>query len=113
MDTITINDPFVAAIRREALRLARAGCDLLDEQGPIDWRERVNRETLDMRDPGLCTLGQVYGSYWRGLAALFGEKTYWREGDRLSTAHGFNSHWATPGEPGFDDLTEAWKQVLS
>jgi hypothetical protein len=46
-----------------------AGAALLDDLVP-DWYNTVDLETLNMYDPQLCVLGQVFGHYNDGNEAL-------------------------------------------
>jgi len=39
------------------------GIQALDEDGPVNWRERVVMTTLNMASSDDCVLGQVYGHY--------------------------------------------------
>lgn len=81
-----------------AERVAK-GVERLDKRGPLYWRRRVDPDTLDLRSPFCCVLGQVYGSYTEGLDALeLGS----------SVDYGFNSY-------GYDwsELTNEWKRVLT
>jgi hypothetical protein len=56
---------------------------LLDEQVP-DWRERIDVQRLNVRNPK-CVLGQLYGAYIDGHIALGLGPILWLEG----MYHGF------------------------
>jgi hypothetical protein len=57
----------------EASRRVANGMALLDERGPDGWRPRMNIVALDMGHPTRDVLGQLYGTFHRGMIALFGE----------------------------------------
>jgi len=76
------------------------GCRILDEARP-GWRVAINPDTLDIGDPFQCILGQLYGTFERGLEAL-----------------DLSSRWAAEAgfanDPGVNDdeaLTTAWLEV--
>lgn len=85
---------------------ARAGAAFLDEHRTDHWRAKINRDELDLNSECHCVLGQLYGNFYEGLAALglrFSD-TYreWRSRDL-----GFNGR--TVDMPA---LTEAWKELF-
>lgn len=43
----------------------------LNRRGPTNWRERIDVEILNMHSGTLCVLGQVFGSYGKGLDRLY------------------------------------------
>lgn len=45
------------------------GIQLLDKKVP-DWRQRIDKETLDLADGCNCVLGQLFGSYTKGTFEL-------------------------------------------
>lgn len=105
------HDPFWFG---EARRRARAGMALLDERGPASWPSRVHITALDLGHPSRDVLGQLYGTYNRGMAALFGDDwdTRPEEVDPVTgkpyVAFGFApvlqmTRWL---------LTDAWKKEL-
>lgn len=51
-----------------AARVAR-GVALLDEQHP-GWHDRIDLSSLDLSEPCLCVLGQLYEEYDFGAEAL-------------------------------------------
>ena len=68
------------------------------------WPIRINRDLLNLREPGMCVLGQLYGSYLSGLAAL---------GISMHVAQEFG-FFLEPGDNYlYPDLTEAWRERLS
>jgi hypothetical protein len=98
----------------EALRRVRNGMALLDERGPAGWRSQVNINALDMGHGLRDVLGQLYGTFHRGMCALFGED--W--GDRrpeidLLSGRTYNSFGFMPvfGISKFL-LTDAWRHEL-
>jgi hypothetical protein len=68
------------------------------------WPTRINLVVLDVREPGLCVLGQLYGSFLSGLAAL---------GISMHQAQEFG-FWLQPGDNYlYPDLGEVWRGRLS
>lgn len=51
-------------------RAVKRGVKLFDARGPDNWFLRVDPETLDLSNQHHCVVGQVYGRYGQGLAAL-------------------------------------------
>jgi hypothetical protein len=105
------HDPFWFS---EACRRAVVGMELLDQRGPAGWLGTINIPALDMGHPSRDVLGQLYGSYNRGMAALFGDDWDVRKPEAdLATglpyvAYGFApalgmTRWV---------LTDAWKKEL-
>jgi hypothetical protein len=86
------------------------GMRLLDENGPENWREKVNIEKLDMGEPELqggcgCILAQLYGDYVTGRQAL---------GIRRGggTPYGFDCSYDDEKGLVYGPLTEEWKEAL-
>jgi hypothetical protein len=78
------------------------GVVLLNERVP-NWKPKVNGELLDMDSPYRDILGQLFGSYHRGLGWL-------GLGSKDSVYYGFN-----PPEDSkqlYLDLTQLWKEQL-
>lgn len=101
--TITRDEPRDPAARMAAERVA-LGAALLSSRKP-DWRNRINLNTLDIKSAHCCPLGQLYGSYARGLEKLF-------DGDsNAARKHGFIANRGN-GQGAYDDesalLQEAW-----
>lgn len=101
------HDPFWFA---EACRRVQQGIALLDERGPEGWRQRINILALDMGHPFRDVLGQLYGSYHRGMCALFGED--WSALDpktgRSVTSFGFEPFLKASKFM----MTDAWRKEL-
>lgn len=55
--------------RYDIAEAAETGAALLDRRFP-DWAEQIDLDSLEMSVSETCILGQLYGSYWQGLAAL-------------------------------------------
>lgn len=57
-----------------SIELAARGAAFLDEKDP-GWRDRINRETLNLREPCHCVVGQSnmarYDAAWRRREAGF------------------------------------------
>jgi hypothetical protein len=83
------------------------GIALLDRE-TSGWEGRIDLETLDLQDCGLCVLGQVFGGFAEGALRLF------RGHEDMGYAgweHGFDG--VTVGDlkevPGmYADLTGEW-----
>lgn len=92
------------------MRCVRAGICLLDRIKP-EWRQLVDRDTLDMRDPLRCIAGQVFaneggsGSHLDGYSYLLTEvmKPGWDDCD-----HGFYIH---PEGSDYAGLKNAWIEL--
>jgi hypothetical protein len=98
----------------EACRRARNGMALLDERGPAGWRTDINIPALDMGHGLRDVLGQLYGSYNRGMSALFGEDWADRPDEKdEKTGRSYSAFGFAPflGMTRFV-LTDAWKKEL-
>jgi hypothetical protein len=82
-------------------RLERAAA-LLDQTAP-GWESRIDPLQLDMSNASFCILGQVYGSYYTGLAMLDGDA------ERAPGRYGF----MTWGGETFGVLTAKWRTFLA
>lgn len=78
------------------------GVALLDEHNP-DWREHVDSHSLNMSSSCGCVLGQVYGSYDAGLAAL-GMSEFGSEPSRFG--------FFTWGRQRWWHLEAAWRKAI-
>lgn len=78
------------------------GATLLDSKEP-GWAGTVNLDTLDIVDVFVCVLGQVFGSYIRGLDVLADVPDF----NNMSAAdHGFSLYdWEAFED--YDDRSEA------
>lgn len=52
------------------LMFVKAAEQLLDNHGPADWDAHIDTARLNIASHRHCVLGQLYGSYMKGLAAL-------------------------------------------
>lgn len=104
----------------------RRGAALLDERGPADWRDRLDRDALDLRWCHTCVVGQVYrdefdldeydgddedrgyDAYDHGVTALLSVDDYALIHIDQLIAHGFEE--LTGGD--YDALTTAWLDHL-
>jgi hypothetical protein len=98
----------------EACRRARKGIDLLDERGPAGWRERLHPLSLDMGSGIRDVLGQLYGSFHRGMCALFGDE--WADREPMTDPQ-TDLHISAFGFMPFLEvskfmLTDAWRKEL-
>lgn len=92
-----------------------AGALWLDEHGPVDWRDDIDVDTLDVSDPWLCPLGQLFGSYSQAVNV-----TELASADLES--FGFAAGYGTSGDcsadsrptwVGYPELTDAWRELLT
>ena len=84
---------------------ARRGAELLDNKGPVNWWQDVDKNSLGMGTN--CTIRQLFGSYQTGLKQL-GLSTY--DGPK----YGFNIGpivWLF-GLILYPVLTAAWKDEI-
>lgn len=89
----------------DVLRRVRRGIAALQEEhGGDEWVEKIDLATLDLRQPGRCVLGQVYGSFGSGLGVLFGPLPNLIP---LAEDHGFLAN------KDYDPLQEAWERELT
>jgi hypothetical protein len=96
-------------------RRAAAGASLLDRHEP-GWHRRVDPDTLDAADVGRCVLGQLFGHFERGLAALTACRcdevvAYHRDPVAWTVAHGFDLD-VSESRADFLALTRTWRQEL-
>jgi hypothetical protein len=78
-----------------------AGAALLDRHEPRWWRQ-VDPDRLDLADPALDVLGQLYGQFEVGLAIL---------GEPDPVAGGFDLD-ASDADADYPALTAAWQQAI-
>lgn len=65
----------------------KQGTALLDAQRP-GWRDRIGVRDIEMDDARRCILGRLYGTYQKGLEALWPGKTEDEQID-MAESHGF------------------------
>jgi len=94
-----------------------AGWELLDNKVP-GWRDKINKDKLRMDDERNCLLGQLFGTFRKGLAALGLDI-----GKPCAHLYGFTAQqdvadfstgkrkerWLVT----FEDLDKGWKEILS
>jgi hypothetical protein len=78
-----------------------AGAGLLDRHEPRWWRQ-VDPARLDLADPAVDVLGQLYGQFEVGLAVL---------GEPDPVACGFDLD-ASDADADYPALTAAWQQAV-
>ena len=92
------------------IRRAMKGAEYLDKKlGTKSWRKKIDKDRLDLLLPCDCILGQLYLDYYEGTRNL-GITDYGRTAQRM----GFCFEW-DPGkgqDHRYQELTEAWKEVL-
>lgn len=81
------------------------GIELLDGINP-GWRNGVNLNLLDMGSCEFCILGQVYGGYTEGIAALL---LLWAADDFL---YGFDAAPVAGARPRYGGLLQEWLRQL-
>ncbi len=89
-----------------------AGIDVLNEKYGPNWVDHVDASKLFMESGQACVLGQVYGGYWDGVAALtetsrddgFGSARM-----KFGVEHGF---FQSGDMPSYSRLNTAWRKVL-
>jgi hypothetical protein len=77
-----------AAHRDDVATRAANGAVLLDFRHP-GWERRVDRGTLDIASFRDCVLGQLYGSFGNGVAALWPHLLYRNSFATHCPGHGF------------------------
>lgn len=75
------------------------GIKFLDSDGPANWRQEINLDSLRLESCEVCVLGQVFGSYDNGLENLDIQ-------DSSAYRYGFNTNGS------MTELTQAWKDAL-
>lgn len=87
----------------EVIENIPAGLARIDEHQPKGWEGRINLDMLDMREYGLCVLGQLYGSYGHGRDEL---------GIEFGDGESFGFDLNIGGPEGWALLTDAWREAL-
>jgi hypothetical protein len=92
----------------DALARVTRGAALLDEHRP-GWALRLDTSRLDIADAGVCTLGQEFGAYTRGLDWLHNVNAIPNSIDAPGD-YGFDAgQWDDADDgPEYDALTQAW-----
>jgi hypothetical protein len=81
---------------------------VLDEKRP-GWRQEINIDALDFNSVEVCTLGQLYGEFVRGLDALGHDL----DDDAWLVDHAMELSYEERHEDIlYDSLTNAWKAYL-
>ena len=75
------------------------GIQLLDEKVP-GWHERIDLRDFDMSSGARCVLGQIYGTYEKGLCEL----ELW-----VGISHGFSSNRFVA----MPTLTHLWTEEIN
>lgn len=93
---------------------ADKGARLLDSAQP-GWAHRIDLAELDLECTYSCVLGQLEGSYSRGMEAIEAPTSF---RSRWSQAHGFMvqddtaDEYEENGGAVYEDLTEAWREEI-
>jgi hypothetical protein len=96
----------------------RRGAALLDQRGPVGWRDRVDEVNLDISSVDNCVVAQAYRdvvnrsdlpTFDYGLGRL-GEPTNAHEATQWLTYHGFDVPVKVDDD--YDELTDAWRDYL-
>lgn len=88
------------------------GLAVLQEKYGDAWVEKIDCESLDLRDEAQCVLGQVCGNYFEGVKDLRDSGSY---SQAWAVDHGFNifeDHDRHDAEAEWDALDDAWHAVL-
>lgn len=80
------------------------GIAFLDEHCP-DWKNKIDLDTLDMKNCSYCVLGQVFGDWFKGKRCLEIE-------DQVSVDLGFDISYSYPYNYDWRRLTSAWIKAL-
>lgn len=72
-------------ISRDPAERVALGIEFLDREGPDGWINKLDLDRLDVASVDDCPLGQLYGSYYRGVDELFGPGQY-----DSASPYGFN-----------------------
>lgn len=95
------------------------GAELLDTHfGGPEWRERINTDSLLMRNIHNCILGQLFGNYWDALSTL-GVREYqtYLANERVPVAsdYGFQMPMDTDDwmDNGYQTLQAEWVTYLT
>lgn len=97
---------------------AERGAALLDTARPY-WYESISVGALDVADCRTCVLGQVYGDYASGRAALFPDPSNYMSTsaevsvDTTSDYYGFSMFDVSVFVSQWDTLTQAWRDIIS
>jgi hypothetical protein len=95
------------------LETVEAGALYLDDVAGHGWWDCIDLETLHMGETTNCVLGQLYGTYQRGLAEIYGPNVDddGNVDDDLSVEHGFTQA-EYPYCGSWAPLTDAWSLVV-
>lgn len=92
----------------ELEKAVKEGAALLDVER-AEWAVRIDTGTLDIAEPNDCALGQTYGRYSKGIAALGHASD--EDAFDWAVAHGFEADAATnyyDRAMEYRRLTELW-----
>ena len=90
-----------ATRRSDVQEKVKRGAEFLDEREP-GWIKRIDLKKLDMLSPATCILGQLQGSYAKGLV--------YYDLYQLLYLYGFDAAISALGE--FSDLTRMWRREI-
>lgn len=92
------------------------GIELLDAKGPMDWRDRIDADSLDVASVDHCPLTQVFGGYTSGCHALSIGFAPGGEASKHGFEHNFRLDDFADGSDITDDysaLTDEWYRRLT
>lgn len=90
----------------------KQGMALLDEKHGPEWVDRIDVDTLNLRDSCRCVLGQLNGGdYDRGLSAV-GINPHTKYDTAEDIANGFDLPCSDPFGVDYSPLTTAWKHAI-
>lgn len=100
--------------RQLARRRAKRGAKLLDEKGPLDWRQRLDPAALNVGSGSWCPVAQAYtpeapeNPYSYGLRQLGLETDY-----SLANVETYGFDWDHERGVSYELLNEAWLAILT
>lgn len=107
-----INDQakWESASMNELLERVERGARFMDIFQP-DWYVRVDTDYLDLSHPRECVLGQLYGSFGKGLAAI--RASDWgMDSVRSQIDWSFNNGFSDYSGERYGTMTELWREQV-
>jgi hypothetical protein len=104
------------AMKMEMELAVAKGVRYLDKHNP-QWFLRINLNTLDLGEPGLCILGQCYGSFWEALGHAVTSPSGRGRDNPWAIRYGFNVPTADSDEEtpngAYEYLTFEWVPYIA
>jgi hypothetical protein len=95
------------------------GIRALDDDGPADWRERIDITMIQMTNSDRCVLGLVFGSYWSPNAEVFKERHsgascgFYGPHECACDEHSEDASVVCGLMARYDKLTQEWRRQLA